>query len=216
MIGTKNEKGCKKWLPCVLVLLFVIGTTVAPVTAKKVDKPVLKIIDKKLDVIDDDPLINSFIYNRMLEYEEPGGIPAVKIVVIDGHWWYPPWWYPPWELKTPWWYPKKVVKTFYVVRSATPNQIDIVDTYPDDRSLWTFYPNSEQTIFALDIVITCFEDCVACKKAIHNAIRLGMIAIMVDKKNVPSITKVISKSPWVRNYLPEWAKDFLRRFESKH
>ena len=193
--GMNKAKKSKKCLAFLIVLLFVIGTLIAPAAAGKGDKQSIKIIDEKLEAIDDDPIINSFLYDRMLEYNNSKGegIEAVKIVVIKGHWWRG----------------KKVVKTFYIVRNDTASGIDIVDIYTGDDDLWTFYPNIGQTIGALNVLLSH-------ESTVSNVIRMGIRAILVDKENVPGITEIIYNSPWASSYLPDWAKNFLNRFEGKH
>jgi hypothetical protein len=201
----KAKKKSKKCLACLLVLLFVIGTLIAPAAVAKGDGGAIEEINAKLEEIDEDPIINSFLYNRMLEYDNPelrrnGGIKAVEIVVVKGHWWSG----------------YKVVKTFYIVRNDRAKQIDIIEDYKG-KDLWTFYPTIEQTIYALDMIISCSEDCMTYKKAVHSLIRLGIFTVTVDKSdNVPGITEIINKSPWASNYLPPGAKDFLEWFESHH
>ena len=191
--GMNKAKKSKKCLAFLIVLLFVIGTLIAPAAAGKGDKQSIKIIDEKLELIDEDPIINSFLYDRMLEYNNSEGIEAVKIVVIKGHWWRG----------------KKVVKTFYIVRNDTASGIDIVDIYTGDDDLWTFYPNIGQTIGALNVLLSH-------ESTVSNVIRMGIRAILVDKENVPGITEIINNSKWASDNLPEWAKSFLRRFERKH
>jgi len=186
-------------LACLLVLLFVIGTTIAPAAVATKDGEAIEEINEKLEAIDSDLTINSFLYNRMSEYNEGGGIKAVKIVVIKGHWWSE----------------KKEVKTFYVVRNDTDKQIDIVDNY--DPAEWTFYPNIGQSVVALNTITSCFEDCMTDKKAVHCLVRLGILIVTVDKSvSVPGITEIITNSSWASSYLPDWAKNFLERFEGKH
>ena len=190
--GMNKAKKSKKCLAFLIVLLFVIGTLIAPAAAGKGDKQSIKIIDEKLELIDEDPIINSFLYNRMSEYNEEEGIEAVKIVVMKGHWWSG----------------YKVVKTFYVVRNDTASGIDIIDDYDDD--LWTFYPKIGHTIAALDVLLEH-------ELTVRNVIHMGIRAILVDKdNNVPGIMEIINNSPWASGYLPDWAKDFLDRFESHH
>ncbi|MCK4733539.1 MAG: hypothetical protein KAT65_13890 [Methanophagales archaeon] len=201
--GMNEAKKSKKCVKFLIVLLFVIGTTIAPAAAWNGDNKSIKSIDEKLELIDEDPIINSFLYNRMSEYNEEGGIEAVKIVVIKGSWWSE----------------KKEVKTFYVVRNDTGEQIDIVDEDDyagDDTELWTFYPNIGRTIKALDMIISCFEDRMTYKKAVRCLVGLGILTVTVDKDNVPSITEIINNSPWASSYLPDWAKNFLERLEGKH
>jgi len=205
--GSEEAKKSKKCLACLLVLLFVIGTTIAPAAVAKRDGKAIEDINGKLAEVDNDQIINSFIYNRMLEYDNPKlkpkkGIAAVKIVVIKGHWWSG----------------YKEVKTFYIVRNDRDEQIDIIEDYKGkDKDLWTFYPTIEQTIYALDMIISCSEDCMTYKKAVHSLIRLGILTVTVDKSdNVPGITEIITKSPWASDYLPDGAKNFLKWFESHH
>ncbi|MCK4734709.1 MAG: hypothetical protein KAT65_19805, partial [Methanophagales archaeon] len=121
------------------------------------------------------------------------GIKAVNITVIKGHWWRA----------------KKEVKTFYVVRNDTSQQIDIRDDYKNGDDLWTFYPNEGRTIDALDVLLSH-------ELTVRNVIRMGIRAILVDKENVPGMTEIITNSPWASCYLPDWAKNFLERFESHH
>ena len=192
--GSEGEeaKSSKKCLACLLVLLFVIGTLIAPAAVAKGDGGAIEKINAKLEAIDEDPIINSFLYNRMSEYNEEEGIEAVKIVVMKGHWWSG----------------YKVVKTFYVVRNDTASGIDIIDDYDDD--LWTFYPKIGHTIAALDVLLEH-------ELTVRNVIHMGIRAILVDKdNNVPGIMEIINNSPWASGYLPDWAKDFLDRFESHH
>jgi hypothetical protein len=206
----RNEDGrrCKKSLPCLLVVLFVVGTFIAPVAAKKGGDNSLKIIDEKLEAIDDNSQLNTFAYNIMLEYDnspETNNLTAIKIVIIEGRWGR--------------WRPREV-KTFYVVRNDTGNCIDIVKTYAgDDDKLWTFYPNIGQSISALNNIASCFENCDCTRKhiAVRKLINLGIIAIRIDKDDtVPSITEIINNSPWASSYLPPWAQDFLERFKKRH
>ena len=195
-----KKKSSKKCLACLIVLLFVIGTTIAPAAVAKGDGGAIEKINEKLEAIDEDSSINTFLYNRMLEYnnselEWNKGIKAVNITVIKGHWWRA----------------KKEVKTFYVVRNDTSQQIDIRDDYKNGDDLWTFYPNEGQTTNALDMLLSH-------ELTVRNVIRMGILAILVDKSvNVPSITEIISKSPWASdNNLPDWAENFLKRFENHH
>jgi len=154
-----------------------------------------------LEAIEEDPILNSFIYDRMLEYDNPKlkrkeGIEAVKIVVIKGHWWSG----------------YKKVETFYIVRNDRAKQIAIIidDYYKgDDGSLWTFYPKEGHTIDALDMLLDYdLTD--------SNVIHMGILAILVDKDNVPGITEIINNSPWASGYLPDGAKNFLEWFEEHH
>ncbi|MBA7524828.1 hypothetical protein ES705_16972 [subsurface metagenome] len=186
----KKRRGTSlKKVTFLIVLLFVIGTTIAPASAGRGYKPSIKIIDEKLELIDDDPTINSFLYNRMGEQE----IEAVKIVVITGHWYR-------WS--------RQEVKTFYVVRNDSVSGIDIINSYEDD-GLWTFYPKIGQTINALNVLLSG-------QVTVRKIIRMGILAILVYNENVPDIMEIIDKSPWASSYLPDWAKDFLERFEERH
>jgi hypothetical protein len=203
------KKRGKKCLACLLVLLFVIGTTIAPAAVAKGDGKAFEELNDKLAEVDDNPFINSFLYDRMLEYDNTPdrnldeGIKAVNITVIESHWWRA----------------KKEVKTFYVVRNDTSQQIDIRNDYDegDGDSLWIFYPTIEQTIHALDMIISCSEDCMTDKKAVHSLVRLGILTVTVDKSdNVPGITEIITNSPWAKKNLPDSAIHFLEWFESHH
>lgn len=203
-VRAEEELKGKKCLAYLLVLLFVVGTLLAPAAAKKEDEQAaLDHIDEKLEALDDNSRFNTFLYNIMSEYNQsPPGLKAVKIEIREGHWWW-----------------SEEVKTFYVVRDDTGEQIEITDSCPLDGTLWTFYPNIGQSINALNIITSCFEgcECESYDKAIRNFIKLFKIAIMVDKDdNVPSIVVIIANSPWLTEYLPDWAKDFLEKFEILH
>ena len=193
----EKKKKSKKCLKFLIVLLFVVGTLIAPAAARRGDEQSIKIIDEKLIEIDEDPVINSFLYERMREYNtsEGEGIEAVKIVVIAGHWWSR----------------SRNVTTFYVVRNDTAQQIDIIrDNYEGgDGSLWTFRPNIGQTIRALNVLLSK-------QVTVGKIIRMGILAILVDKSdNVPGIMEIIEDSPWASSYLPDWAEEFLERFEER-
>jgi hypothetical protein len=214
----KEESQSKKWLLSLLVVLFVVGTCIAPMAAaKNNDQQALKHLDKELEALDANPRLNTFAYNVMLEYANypelnPNeGLKAVKIVIINGRWWRG--------------HGYKEVKTFYVVRNDDDLCIDLVDPSfydagDDEDSLWTFYPSIGQSTSALNIIASCFKEdceCTSYHKAVLKFIRLGKIAIMVDKDdNVPGITEIFTNSHWLGSYLPQWAKDLLERFERRH
>lgn len=188
--GMKEVKKSKRCLKFLIVLLFVIGTTIAPAAAGKGDELSIKNMDEKLQEIDNDQTINTFLYNEMEKQE----IAAVKIVVEASHWWSR----------------SRDVKTFYVVGNDETQQIDFLDDYEgDDGSLWTFYPNIGQTTSTLNVLLSE-------QVTVPEMIRMGILAILVEKKNVPSIREIIDKSPWASSYLPGWAKNFLERFEESH
>lgn len=178
-----------------MALLLVVGTAIASADAYKIhSKPAgdagangkageLKIIYEKLEAIDEDPIINSFLYDCMVEEE----IDAAKIVVMNGRW-----------------FSAKEVNTFYVVRNDTLQQIDIRERYEDDDgSLWTFYPKIRQTKTALKVLQSR-------EVTGYNLICLGILGVMVDRENVPEIAKIVDNSSWASSNLPDGAKTFLK------
>lgn len=201
-----ERRGVIKCVSLLIVLLFAIGMLFAPSVVAKDEDQGLKNLNKLLKEADDTTALNNFAYQRMVEYDnspETTNLTAVKVMVKDGRWWW-----------------SKDVTTFYVVRNDTGHCIDIRDTYGgDDSGLWTFYPNVGQTIDALHILIRCFADCeyTSTYEKARTFIKLGIIGIRIDKsENVPSITDIISRSPWLDDNLPSWAKDFLESFEQRH
>lgn len=200
MAGTNNEqrnrvlKRSKRCVMFLLVLLFAIGTTlIAPAAAIQEvggDTASVTAIDKQLGMIDEDPVINAFLYERMYEYNESEGLEAVKIVVIAGQRW----------ART------REVKTFYIVRNDTSQEIDIRASYEDDDgSLWTFYPQTGQTVYALKALRSH-------QATVQKLLHLAVITLVIDTENVPAITQIIDKSPWVNSYLADKDKEFLEKF----
>jgi len=187
----KMSKRCVMFL---LVLLFAIGTPlIAPAAAAPEaggDTASVTAIDVQLKLIDKDPVINAFLYGRMYEYNEFEGLEAVKIVVIAGQRW----------ART------REVKTFYIVRNDTSHEIDIKASYEDDDgSLWTFYPHTGQTVYALKALQS---HQVTVQKLLH----LAVISLVIDTENVPAITEITDKSPWMSSYLTDKDKEFLEKF----
>jgi hypothetical protein len=200
MAGTNNEqrnrvlKRSKRCVMFLLVLLFAIGTTlIAPAAAIQEvggDTASVTAIDKQLGMIDEDPVINAFLYERMYEYNESEGLEAVKIVVLAGQRWAH----------------AREVKTFYIVRNDTSQEIDIRASYEDDDgSLWTFYPRTGQTVYALKALRSH-------QATVQKLLHLAVITLVIDTENVPAITEIIDKSPWVNSYLADKDKEFLEKF----
>jgi hypothetical protein len=186
----KRGKRCVLFL---LVLLFAIGTPLlAPAAAAPEDggyTESVTAIDMQLEQIDKDPVINAFLYKRMYEYNESEGLEAVKIVVIAG----------------PQWARTREVTTFYIVRNDTCQEIDIRASYEDDAdSLWTFYPHTGQTVYALKALQSH-------QATVQKLLHLAVISVVIDTENVPAITEITNKSPWVSSYLVDKDKEFLEK-----
>ncbi|MBN1763088.1 MAG: hypothetical protein JW878_08460 [Methanomicrobia archaeon] len=191
----KRRKRCVLFL---LVLLFAIGTPLlapaapAPAPAPEAggDTASVTAIDMQLKLVDEDPVINAFLYERMYEYNESEGLEAVKIVVVVG----------------PQWARTREVKTFYIVRNATRQEIDIRASYDDDDgSLWTFYPHTGQTVYALKVLQSH-------QATVQKLLHLMVISVVIDTENVPAITEITDKSPWMSGYLADKDKEFLEQF----
>jgi hypothetical protein len=187
----KRSKRCVMFL---LVLLFVIETSlIAPAAAApeaRGDTASVTAIDMQLKQVDKDPVINAFLYEMMYEYNESEGLEAVKIVVIAG---------PQWALT-------REVKAFYIVRNDTRQEIDIRASYEDDDgSLWTFYPHTGQTVYALKVLQSH-------QATVQKLLHLAVISVVIDTENVPAITEITDKSPWVSSYLADKDKEFLENF----
>jgi len=195
--GSERNRELKRSKRCVmflLVLLVAIGTPlIAPAAATPEaggDTASVTAIDMQLKLIDKDPVINAFLYERMYEYNEFEGLEAVKIVVIAG----------------PQWARTHEVKTFYIVRNDTRQEIDIRASYEDDDgSLWTFYPHTGQTVYALKALRSH-------QATVQKLLHLAVISVVIDTENVPAITEITDKSPWMSSYLADKDKEFLEKF----
>lgn len=199
----EDERRCKKSLPCLLVMLFVLGTLIAPAMAKKEDELIK--LEEKLQKVEDDLIINSFVYNLMLEYDNcpdcdcpnpdtSKGKKAVKIVVTEGKGWGG----------------SEEVMTFYVVRNDDCECIEIKDTYEDgEDQLWTFYPTIGDTNRALDVLLSH-------RLTVGDMMHCGISAIKMPKENVDeSISKIIDNSCWASERIPAWIQELLERFEER-
>ena len=182
---------------CVMFLLVLLVAIVTPLIAPAVaapeaggDSASVTAIDTQLKMIDEDPVINDFLYKRMYEYNESEGVEAVKIVVIAG----------------PQWARTREVTTFYIVRNDACQEIDIRASYEDDDgSLWTFYPRTGQTVYALKALQS---HQITVQKLLH----LAVISMVIETENVPAVTEITNKSPWLSSYLADKDKEFLEKF----
>jgi hypothetical protein len=194
----EDERRCKKSLPCLIVVLFVLGTLIAPAMAQKEDK--LTKLEEKLLKVEEDQIINSHLYNLMLEYDNcpnpdtSEGKKAVKIVVTEGKGWGG----------------TEEVMTFYVVRNDDCTCINITDTYDGGEDpLWTFKPTIGDTNRALDVLLSH-------RLTVGDMMHCGISAIKMPKDNVTeSIPEIIDKSCWANERFPEWIQELLERFDER-
>jgi hypothetical protein len=182
-------------LVCMLLLLLImIVTLITPAAAAWYEnRTAMELIDEKLAAIEEDPVINAFLYQRMNEYNESGGINAVKIEVKTDY---------PWNRPT-------TLSTCYVIRDDAAQRVAICKSYEgDDGSLWTFYPRLAQARYALDALLS-HE--VSKGKLLH----LAAMEMAMEKENVPELRERIRNSPWVCEQVAGWYGDPLEQVEEE-
>jgi hypothetical protein len=96
-----------------------------------------------------------------------------------------------------------VLKTFYVIRG-----MGILDEKPDGYGYVnvTFCPTIKQAQKALAIISSG-------EITVDKIIALVKLYVMVEKENAPSLSEILERSHWLRDFLPWWAERILHRFE---